>query len=370
MPDRQIRDEAVTLFLAGHETTANALAWSFYLLGAPPRRLPRASPPNRAPCSAAARRRWTICRACRRRSGAQGGDAPLPAGVHGRPPGRARRARSARSTLRRGDTVFVNIYAMHRRADYLRRARTSSAPSASPPSARSSCRRGAYLPFGAGPRICIGNHFALMEGQLILAALAQRVRFVRRSTRARSRPSRWSRCAPRRTAHARRANLTLVSLSELTPVSDRRIDLTTMSVRRRSYLPADARRAQLLDAAKRVFARARLPRRQHRRHLRRGGRRARHDLPVLPQQARRAHRAARRRRRRASSACCAERPSVKVPRGDHSCRSTLIVQFCRARLREMLDRRLRRRGDPAPALARRARPRRRRRRAPSPRSTT
>jgi cytochrome P450 len=79
-------------------------------------------------------------------------------------------------TLARGDTVFVNIFAMHRRADCF------AAPDAFVPERFSvenekTLPRGAYLPFGGGPRICIGNHFALMEGQLILAALAQRLRF-------------------------------------------------------------------------------------------------------------------------------------------------------------------------------------------------
>jgi cytochrome P450 len=40
--------------------------------------------------------------------------------------------------------------------------------------ATSTTHRCAYIPFGAGPRVCIGNHFALMEGQLLLAQIAQR----------------------------------------------------------------------------------------------------------------------------------------------------------------------------------------------------
>jgi cytochrome P450 len=80
-------------------------------------------------------------------------------------------------TLRRGDTVFVNIYAMQRRADYFD-APDDFRPERFSPEREKLLPRGAYLPFGAGPRICIGNHFALMEGQLLLAALAQRLRFV------------------------------------------------------------------------------------------------------------------------------------------------------------------------------------------------
>ena len=49
------------------------------------------------------------------------------------------------------------------------------------PAAERAVPRHAFLPFSAGPRVCIGNHFALMEGQMALAQLAGRLRFERRN---------------------------------------------------------------------------------------------------------------------------------------------------------------------------------------------
>jgi len=107
-----------------------------------------------------------------------------------------------------------------------------------------------------------------------------------------------------------------------------------MSVRRRSYLPADARRAQLLDAAKRVCVRRGYPRTNIADICKEAGvargtiyqyfRNKRDVLIALLDDV--AARVAK---------VLAERPSVKVPRGA-SVAAPLIVQFCRARLREML----------------------------------
>jgi cytochrome P450 len=47
------------------------------------------------------------------------------------------------------------------------------------PSREAARARHSFIPFGAGPRICIGNHFALIEGPLVLATLLQRARFTR-----------------------------------------------------------------------------------------------------------------------------------------------------------------------------------------------
>jgi len=75
-----------------------------------------------------------------------------------------------------GSVVIVSPYTMHRRPDYFPDPERFD-PDRFTPEAEARLPRHAYLPFGAGPRICIGNHFALMEGQLVLATLAQRVTF-------------------------------------------------------------------------------------------------------------------------------------------------------------------------------------------------
>ena len=79
--------------------------------------------------------------------------------------------------IRKGTLVMNSIYTLHHRQDLF------SDPQRFDPDRFSSenekrIPRYAYLPFGAGPRICIGNHFALMEAQLLLATVIQRVNFV------------------------------------------------------------------------------------------------------------------------------------------------------------------------------------------------
>ncbi|GAC1357274.1 MAG: cytochrome P450 [Polyangiales bacterium] len=175
MDDRQVRDEAMTLFLAGHETTANALAWTWYLL---------------------ARHPHAYARLLREVDEVLGGRAPTiedlprlpytlqvfkeamrlypPAYVLGR---MARREVTLGGhSIPRNGIVIVSVIGMQRRASWF------PDPDAFDPERFSTenekkIPRYAYLPFGAGPRVCIGNHFAMMEGQLLVATIAQRARF-------------------------------------------------------------------------------------------------------------------------------------------------------------------------------------------------
>src|SRR5512138_3863708 len=74
-------------------------------------------------------------------------------------------------------TSAVDIYirGIHRRADYYPDP-LAFRPERMLPDAKKARPRHHYLPFGAGPRVCIGSHFALLEGQLALATMVQQVR--------------------------------------------------------------------------------------------------------------------------------------------------------------------------------------------------
>jgi len=73
--------------------------------------------------------------------------------------------------------IAISPYAMHRRPDYFPEPERFD-PERFTPEAEQRLPRHAYIPFGGGQRICIGNSFALMEGHLVLATLAQHVNFA------------------------------------------------------------------------------------------------------------------------------------------------------------------------------------------------
>ena len=177
MSDQQVRDEAMTIFLAGHETTANALTWTFYLLARHPEareRLEReldahlgGRTPTLADLPKLPYALWVFKEAMRLYP---------PAYVIAR---RALRdVEVGGRRIARGQIALINIIGMHHDPALFPDPERFD-PERFSPEREKSQPKGAFLPFGAGARVCIGNHFALMEGHLALATLAQRVRFDR-----------------------------------------------------------------------------------------------------------------------------------------------------------------------------------------------
>lgn len=175
MSDAQIRNEAVTLFAAGHETTSVALSWAWYLLASHPevyerlraeaREVLGGRPPTYEDLPRLEFARRVLKETLRLYP---------PAYLIVRAPLRDLEIGGYR--LRRGDNASLAPYTLHRRAEtYPDPDRFD--PDRFAPELEAKLSRLAYMPFGAGPHICIGNHFALMEGQLLLAAFAQRVAF-------------------------------------------------------------------------------------------------------------------------------------------------------------------------------------------------
>ncbi len=176
MSDEQLIDESLTLFGAGHETTATALAWAWYLLAMHPDiykkvqeevdtvlqgRTPTLADLTHLPyCLQVFKETMRLYPPAYALSRAPLHDVDIDGYI-----------------LRKGqDIAFVSPYTMHRRPDFFPEPEKFD-PERFTPENEKQLPRYAYMPFGAGPRICIGNHFAMMEGHLLLATLAQRVEF-------------------------------------------------------------------------------------------------------------------------------------------------------------------------------------------------
>jgi cytochrome P450 len=171
MDDQQLRDELVTMFLAGHETTAIALSWSIILLSLNPcvrrklqdevdnvlgGRIPGAADYDALPYT-----RAVFQEAMRLYP-------PLPITV--------RQALDDDELegylVKANSTIFVNFYSLHHNPDVWENPEGFD-PKRFLLGQDKDRSRFAYAPFGGGPRQCIGNNFALMEGVLALAMISQ-----------------------------------------------------------------------------------------------------------------------------------------------------------------------------------------------------
>ncbi len=172
MTDEQLRDEAMTILLAGHETTANALAWTWYLLSQHPEveagfhaevdevlggRLPAAEDFPRLGYT-----EMVLAESMRLYP---------PAWIIGR---RALGDYSINGyTIPARSILLMSQYVTHHDSRYFPDPFRFD-PQRWRPEVRESRPKFSYFPFGGGPRLCIGEHFAWMEGVLVLATIAQR----------------------------------------------------------------------------------------------------------------------------------------------------------------------------------------------------
>lgn len=180
LSDQQVRDEVLTVFLAGYETVANALTWTLYLLSQHPHVEQRLAAELDAVLGVDTERRL-----------ASTDDVPqlryteqvFAEAMRLYPPAWAMGRMSTKTvhlgpyTIPPGAHFFASQYVMHRSPEFF------PDPLRFDPERFASGTRGprekfAYFPFGAGSRQCIGESFAWMEGVLVLATLLHRWRFT------------------------------------------------------------------------------------------------------------------------------------------------------------------------------------------------
>lgn len=175
MTEEQLRDEALTLILAGHETTAIALSWTFVQLSRHPEvqarlgaeldevlggRLPRFDDyPKLVYAERVIQESMRLC---------------PPAWSIGREP--VRDVTIGDYEIAKGTQVWMAQWTMHRDARYWPRPEQFD-PDRWKDGLAKSLHKFVYFPFGGGPRVCIGNQFAMVESVLLLATIAQKFRW-------------------------------------------------------------------------------------------------------------------------------------------------------------------------------------------------
>jgi cytochrome P450 len=172
MPEQQVLDECLTLFVAGHETTAAALTWAWYLL---------AQHPDVAQqlCDQIDEVLGDEPLTFEKLSSLPLLEAVIKETLRLYPPafGFGRQVQEPFTAVGydfpKNAVILFNSYVTHRRADLYEE------PDAFRPERfldkATEPDRYAYFPFGAGPRICLGNMFAMLEAQVILATMMQQV---------------------------------------------------------------------------------------------------------------------------------------------------------------------------------------------------
>jgi len=174
MSDQQVRDEAMTLFVAGHETTANALTWTWYLLSQNPeveaklhREIDSVLKGSTPTASDLLRLPYT--------------EMVLAESMRMYPPAwtLGRRVltdyKIGRYVLPADSIILMSPWVMHHDERFYPDHNRFD-PDRWTPEAREARPKFSYFPFGGGPRVCIGEQFAWMEGVLLIATLAQRWR--------------------------------------------------------------------------------------------------------------------------------------------------------------------------------------------------
>lgn len=173
MSDRQLADEVITLLVAGHETSADALAWGFSLLAR--------NPDQRAQLESEASRLNGRLPAWEDLPNLPYARMVFEESLRLYPPiwALARQAKAddcvGGYAIKAGGDIVVPPFLTHRHPEYWPQP-DKFEPERFAPDAAKARPKFAYYPFGGGPRLCIGQSFALMEGQIALAIIAARFR--------------------------------------------------------------------------------------------------------------------------------------------------------------------------------------------------